>query len=395
MNRLPKAHPWMVSLLLFACKEPMPMEPMESMDMVMPSPDLSPDRSDEFLLGDNVDDTVKRYDPQQAMWVPLVASAAGPSLGTCEHFPIIKPPLPMDAPAPSCGLDGPRGMAISSGKLYVVSQRPTPQIGNGDLFRYNGDTGAYIDTFVARTKDRTEMGGRGVAPFNGRGMIIGTDGVVYLSDLRDDGVSMEGRVARFQVDTGKYLGDLDRSGYDGTFFPRGLLFGADGLLYVSSSNNFNAGNRLGGHVLRFDTRANKFKDVFITNVPGLNRPEGMTFGPDGNLYVTTFNDPAAAATTTDGVMVFHGKTGALLDRFDFYKPGETRLTAQFLLFGPGGHLYVPISGPSNDVAGEVRRYNVKAKTYDVFTPKGKGLGAGFFPLFRGTHPQTLMYMGNR
>ena len=71
------------------------------------------------------------------------------------------------------------------------------------------------------------------------------------------------------------------------------VVGADGLLYVASDPNCVAGTgpTTGGQVLRFDPETLGFKDVFINEGGGtgqLNRPEGLVFGPDRNLYVTSF-----------------------------------------------------------------------------------------------------------
>ncbi len=64
---------------------------------------------------------------------------------------------------------------------------------------------------------------------------------------------------------------------------------------------------------------------------GLNDPEGLAFGPDGNLYVDSFQ--------TDSVKRFSGTTGAILG--DFVTAGSGGLDGgQGLRFGPDGNLYV-------------------------------------------------------
>jgi glucose/arabinose dehydrogenase len=90
----------------------------------------------------------------------------------------------------------------------------------------------------------------------------------------------------------------------------------------------------------------------------LHRPEGLVFGPDGNLYVTSFR---AGATDNDRVLVLGvlGQESATLEgQIDLALPeaeGGQRAFAQALLFGPKGFLYVPVSGGDPSEAGEVRR----------------------------------------
>lgn len=64
---------------------------------------------------------------------------------------------------------------------------------------------------------------------------------------------------------------------------------------------------------------------------GLDCPFEMVFGPDGNLYSTSF--------FSDSVLRFDGTTGAFID--EFVSPGSGGLDAPYgLAFGPDGNLYV-------------------------------------------------------
>jgi DNA-binding beta-propeller fold protein YncE len=187
----------------------------------------------------------------------------------------------------------------------------------------------------------------------------------------------------------------------GEFFPRSVVIGPDGLLYVSVRNNPNtAEGQLGGRVVRYNPKTKDFIDVFIegNSIPNFNRPEGLVFGPDGNLYITSFRrDP----NDTDKILIFDSK-GRFLDKIDLYAVGQPRAFAQAILFGPNDKLFVPITGPGPAVTGtplgpdtgSVRRYNVKNKTFDVFVRPallGGPLSEPWYLTFGKTDPATLAY----
>ena len=120
------------------------------------------------------------------------------------------------------------------------------------------------------------------------------------------------------------------------------------------------------------------------------------FGPDGKLYVTSFR---ADANDTDKILVFDEDGHCLeQDRIDLDRVGQDRATAQAILFGPSGRLFVPITNanfpPDNPFTGEVRRYNVNTKTFDIFVPsaaKGGPLLNPWYLTFGETDPSTLAY----
>lgn len=140
---------------------------------------------------------------------------------------------------------------------------------------------------------------------------------------------------------------------------------------------------LGGQVLRFSPNAGTFATV--VNDPGgpgrLNRPEGLVFGPDGRLYITSFR---ANANDTDSVRIYNA-AGVFVDKI-VLEVDTARAYAQALLFGPGGKLFVPISN-----TGEVRRYDISNKSYTKFIEAGGPLGAGWYLTFGKTDPKTLKY----
>ena len=114
--------------------------------------------------------------------------------------------------------------------------------------------------------------------------------------------------------------------------PRSMTFGPDGNLYISSSGHQN--------VIKFDVTTNQFED-FTTGVnsqsggsaqAGLSGPIGIAFGPDGNLYV--------ASAGNNKIASFNGVTGETINE-EFVPSNSNELDRpQGITWGPDGNLYV-------------------------------------------------------
>ena len=219
--------------------------------------------------------------------------------------------------------------------------------------------------------------------------------------------------------TGTLVAALPRPAFP--FHPRGVVVGPDQQLYVSNVQNFPAGN--GGQVLRYSAASGSLLDVFISNdvspqgklrkpkgdcTDNLNRPEGLVFGPDGNLYITSFR---AGVGDIDRILIFagprHARPGACLGFIpldDFptdMVPNPPRSFAQALLFGPGGVLFVPIAnlvtGQLVKDSGAIRRYAVGGRRlYPDFVPPAPvgPLQTPFYLTFGKSDPATLAYLGD-
>ncbi len=292
-------------------------------------------------------------------------------------------------------LFGPRGMLVTGNELLVANQN-VDQPFNGEVLRYDRSTRNFLGALVPSSDPN--------APFGPRGMVI-RNGVLYVADLQADGPCdasncVDGRVRTYNASNGTFLGDvnlgtLDLSApgvvdADREFNPRGIVFGPDGLLYVSV---FNPENPLDGHIVRFDVNTG-FQDVFVDSDTcgcDLHRPEGLSFGPDGNLYITSFR---ADGTDSDRIVVVNGANGSPVGEIDLAAPvasGGLRAFAQALLFGPGGSLYVPITGGDASMAGEVRAYDVSDASYEVLIPNTQ-MGQAWFLTFGNTDSATLQYV---
>jgi DNA-binding beta-propeller fold protein YncE len=150
------------------------------------------------------------------------------------------------------------------------------------VLRYDGRTGAFLDTFVPSRSGGLETPS---------GILFGPDGNLYVSSTDTH------EVLRYSGTTGAFLGAFVPAGSGGLQKPLGLAFGPYGNLYVSSLFTH--------QVLRYDGKTGAFLDVFVpARSGGLNGPYGLGFGPDGNLYVVSISSAQ--------VLRYRGSDGAFL-----------------------------------------------------------------------------------
>ena len=120
--------------------------------------------------------------------------------------------------------------------------------------------------------------------------------------------------------------------------------------------NFNTTNQT-SQILRYDYATGAFLGNFTTGGPATGML-GMTFGPDGNLYICEFNNP--------DILKFNGSTGAYIGIF-----ANTTIFPYGVAFGPDDNLYV--GGNS----GSTRRFNgVTGAFIDTFITPPVGVDFG-------------------
>ncbi|MBT8485311.1 MAG: hypothetical protein KJO43_07010 [Phycisphaerae bacterium] len=221
-------------------------------------------------------------------------------------------------PTGSGGLQQPHHMIFGpDGHLYVAS------FGNGAVMRYDGASGAPRPgpLGAAGTAQFVTPGLAGLSQT--AGLAFGPDGNLYASSLNDS------NVRRYDGSTGAFIDEFVTAFSGGLSGAEILVFGADEHLYIGSLNN--------GAVMRYDGTSGApapgplgaaGSAQFVTPLSGgLTLPHGVTFGPDGALYVCSFG--------SSQVIRYDGKTGAFESVFT---SGPS--SAHGLRFGPDGNLYV-------------------------------------------------------
>jgi hypothetical protein len=310
--------------------------------------------ADVLYVGDGADNTVKRFD----------ADTGAPLDDADDPF--------------VTGLLGPRTLLVADDRLLVVNQNVFLQV-PGEVLAYDL-AGTSLGALVSAA-DRQD------APYVPWGMIRGGGDDLYVSSLSTANGKSHGEVLQYDAFDGTLLGVAESKEIQNKdFHPRSLVFGPDGLLYVSFRSLKKDG--LGGAVLRFAPDGSS--EVFIRDDGGfgrLNRPDGLAFDASGNLYVMSFR---AGPGDADAIRIYDAD-GDDLTQINLFDPAtQPRVFAQAMLFGPEGKLHVPISN-----TGEVRAYyGTGTGDYDVLVPATVDGGQLLNPLFLTfgkTNPTTLNY----
>ncbi len=141
-----------------------------------------------------------------------------------------------------------------------------PAISISDVSVVEGDTSIrFIDDFI------TAGSGGLAAP---GGMVLGSDGNLYVANKSNDSV------LRYDAVTGVFVDTFVLPGSGGLDNPHGLLFGPGGDLYVGRAGD--------GSVLRYDGTSGALIEPYVSaGSGGLDFPIGLLFDADGNLYVSS------------------------------------------------------------------------------------------------------------
>ena len=175
-----------------------------------------------------------------------------------------------------------------------------------------------------------------------------------LAQKNDLLVGDDSGVLRFDGNTGALLGDFVTQGSGGLSGVQDMTYGADGNLYVSSWNT--------GSIKRYNGTTGAYMDDFVpSGSGGLSNPDQVVFGPDGRLYVS---DRFSAR-----ILRYNGTTGAFKDVF----VSDNRLGGFVAFsFGPDGNLYASMFNPY-DINQSILRYDGTTGAFkDVFASAPDG-----------------------
>lgn len=208
--------------------------------------------------------------------------------------------------AGSAGLSLPTGIVFGpNGNLYVAS--------SDRILEFNGTTGAPVGTGVLASVGRPD------------GLAFGPNGNLFVATPGN-------QILQFTGATGALVGTFVPAFSAGMQGPRGIAFGPNGNLYVADTS--------GGQILEFDgtTGAPVGTGILVPggvpNNGGLSIPIGLTFGPNGNLFV--------ASEGSNRVVEYDSTTGATIGNGIFVADQSAGLRAPtWLAFGPPAVSPVP------------------------------------------------------
>jgi DNA-binding beta-propeller fold protein YncE len=205
-------------------------------------------------------------------------------------------------------LDGVRTILFRGSYMYVANEY------SNQVLQYNATTGAYVGVFASAAG--------GISGFYG--MTFGPDGNLYVSGRNSYSV------AEYNGTTGAYIRTFVAAGSGGLNLPEGMAFDPSGAyLYVASSGS--------NQVLKYNAKTGAYIGVGASS--GLSSPHNVIFGSDGLMFVSSGGNNRILRFTENGTYVddyVPGGSGSLSD-------------PHWMVFGPNGDLYVGGTGSDDQI----------------------------------------------
>jgi gluconolactonase len=205
---------------------------------------------------------------------------------------------------------GPNGATIDAdGTLYIAQ--------NGGRFVRDGPRWTPDSVGgIQRVSPDGEVSWVTREPISPSDLCIGPDGLIYLTDLTRAARPIDGRLWR--IDPRDGAPELLRSV---GWFPNGIGFGSDDLLYVASTHAL--------QILRVDVETGA-EDVAIQLTEG-SGPDGFAFDREGNIVIAAIGNEGERGSiqtwSADGKMI------------DIFHPGNSRAYTN-VAFTPDGDLVI-------------------------------------------------------
>jgi streptogramin lyase len=213
--------------------------------------DMTVDASGNIYVSSSLTNTVLKFDPNGNCLGEFITAGSG-------------------------GLNNPRGLTfLPNGDLLVNSH-------NGQqILRYDGTTGAFIGIF---------SDGSDISPIASMSphMTIkyGPDGAVWVADHTNN------RILRFDAATGAFLSVFAQlpagSGV------RSFEFMGNYVLISYHNNDL---------VVKYDYYTGAYVGDFANLADGIDGPTGITYGPDGKVYIGSLNTNQIVVFDTDGTVL--------------------------------------------------------------------------------------------